>query len=175
MSKSPNLKSKSKKICYNDPCFTASRITLLSRQWVGGATVGLCHLYLSKAFEMNHHTQLITLMKRQVSVHINVLEMIEQWFDLSCTFIKWGSLAYRPSSSRPSAWGKAMPCHHIFYLFQSWNDRSLVVILYRHATVLLYLRRIQCYCTAMSPCYELCYISMNIKRPDLDNSCQCKQ
>ena len=50
----------------------------------GGFTVSLCALDLSKAFDkMNHHALLIKLMNRQVT--INLLLIIENWFDLSCT------------------------------------------------------------------------------------------
>ena len=64
--------------------------TVIDRYIEGGSTVSLCALDLSKAFEqMNRHALLIKLMNRQVP--INLLEMIENWFDLSCTCIKWGA------------------------------------------------------------------------------------
>ena len=52
--------------------------------------VSLCALDLSKAFDkMNHHALLIKRMNRQVP--INLFEIMEKLFDLSCTCIKRGS------------------------------------------------------------------------------------
>ena len=56
----------------------------------GGSIVSLSAIDVSKAFDkMNHHSLLIKLMNRQVP--INLLLIIENWFDLSCTCIKWGA------------------------------------------------------------------------------------
>ena len=65
---------------------------------MGGSTVSLCALDLSKAFDkMNHHTLLIKLLNSQVP--INLLLIIENWFDLSCTCIKWGAHVFNFQAS----------------------------------------------------------------------------
>ena len=62
--------------------------TVIDGYIVGGSTVSLCTLALSKAFDkINHNAVLMKLMNRQVPV--NLLEIIENWFDLSCTCIEW--------------------------------------------------------------------------------------
>ena len=55
----------------------------------GGFTVNVCALDLSKAFDrMNHFALFIKLMKRDTPV--NLLVVIEKWFVISVTCVKWG-------------------------------------------------------------------------------------
>lgn len=59
-----------------------------------GSTVNLCALDISKAFDkMNHHGLFIKLMHRRVPV--NLLQVLEKWFMLSVTCVKWGSVLSR--------------------------------------------------------------------------------
>ena len=59
-----------------------------------GSTVNLCALDISKAFDkMNHHGLFIKLMHRRVPV--NLLQILENWFTLSITCVKWGSVLSR--------------------------------------------------------------------------------
>jgi len=54
-----------------------------------GSTVNLCALDLSKAFDkMNHCGLFINLMEK--SIPINLLKLLENWFDMGFTCIKWG-------------------------------------------------------------------------------------
>ena len=54
-----------------------------------GSTVNVCSLDLSKAFDrMNHHALFIKLMKRNIPV--NLLSILELWFSVSMTCVKWG-------------------------------------------------------------------------------------
>ena len=89
----------------------------------GGSTVSLCALDLSKAFDkMNHHALFIKLMNRQVP--INLLEIIENLFELSCTCIKW-DLTYLILSSMSPASDKVAPCPRVSlpYLFMTLWQR----------------------------------------------------
>jgi len=55
-----------------------------------GSTVNICALDLSKAFDkMNHHALFIRLMQRHVP--LNVLCILENWFSICATCVKWGS------------------------------------------------------------------------------------
>ena len=55
----------------------------------GGSTVNVCALDLSKAFDrMNHFALFIKLMNRNTPV--NILAVIEKWFAISVTCVKWG-------------------------------------------------------------------------------------
>jgi hypothetical protein len=56
-----------------------------------GSTVNLCSIDLSKAFDkMNHHGLFVKLMQRYIPV--NLLLVIENWFSLSVTCVRWGSI-----------------------------------------------------------------------------------
>jgi hypothetical protein len=53
-----------------------------------GSTINVCSIDLAKAFDkMNHHGLFIRLMHRQIPV--NLLSLIEKWFAISVTCIKW--------------------------------------------------------------------------------------
>ena len=55
----------------------------------GGSTFHVCALNLSKAFDrMNHFALFIKLMNRNTPV--NLLAVIEKWFSISVTCVKWG-------------------------------------------------------------------------------------
>ena len=59
-----------------------------------GSTVNLCALDVSKAFDkMNHYGLFIKLMYRRVPV--NLLQILENWFMISFTCVKWGSVLSR--------------------------------------------------------------------------------
>ena len=59
-----------------------------------GSTVNICALDLSKAFDkMNHHGLFIRLMQRHLP--INVLCILENWFSICATCVKWGNLFSR--------------------------------------------------------------------------------
>ena len=54
-----------------------------------GSTVNVCALDLSKAFDrINHFALFLKLMNRNTSV--NLLAVIEKWFSISVTCVKWG-------------------------------------------------------------------------------------
>ncbi len=54
------------------------------------STVNICALDLSKALDkMNHHGLFVKLMQRHVPV--NILRILEKWFELSSTCVKWGN------------------------------------------------------------------------------------
>jgi len=54
-----------------------------------GSTVNVCSLDLSKALDrMNHHALSTKLMKRNIP--INLLSLLELWFSVSMTCVKWG-------------------------------------------------------------------------------------
>jgi len=56
-----------------------------------GTTVNICALDLSKAFDkMNHHGLFIKLMDR--NIYVNLLSVLENWFSLGVTCVKWGLL-----------------------------------------------------------------------------------
>ena len=53
-----------------------------------GSTINLCSIDLSKAFDkMNHHGLFLKLMQRQVP--INLLKLLENWFSIGVTCVKW--------------------------------------------------------------------------------------
>jgi len=55
-----------------------------------GSTVNICTLDLSKAFDkMNHHGLFIKLMQRRIP--INLLCILEHWFSIGSTCVKWGT------------------------------------------------------------------------------------
>jgi len=55
-----------------------------------GSTVNICSIDLSKAFDkMNHHALFIQLMRR--NVRVTLLTLLETWFVLGVTCVKWGS------------------------------------------------------------------------------------
>ena len=55
----------------------------------GGSTVNVCLLDLSKAFDkVNHFALYIELMNR--SVPITLLQMLENWFSVCLSCVKWG-------------------------------------------------------------------------------------
>jgi hypothetical protein len=57
----------------------------------GGSTVNLCALDLSKAFDKLSHSGLfIKLMNRNLP--ISLLNVLENWFSISFTCVKWGSI-----------------------------------------------------------------------------------
>jgi len=59
-----------------------------------GTTVNICALDLSKAFDkMNHHGLFLKLMEKHIPV--NLLSLIENWFMMGVTCIKWGSVMSR--------------------------------------------------------------------------------
>ena len=59
-----------------------------------GSTVNICALDLSKAFDkMNHNGLFIRLMQRQLP--LNVLCVLENWFSICATCVKWGNLFSR--------------------------------------------------------------------------------
>jgi len=59
-----------------------------------GSTVNFCALDLPKAFDkMNHHALFIRLMQRHVP--LNVLCILENWFSICATCVKWGSIFSR--------------------------------------------------------------------------------
>ena len=56
-----------------------------------GSTVNICALDLSKAFDkMNHYGLFIKLMERLIPS--NILVLLERWFSLSVTCVKWCNL-----------------------------------------------------------------------------------
>ena len=57
----------------------------------GGSTVNVCLSDLSKAFDkMNHYALFIKLMNR--SILIQALSVLENWFSLCLSCVKWGSV-----------------------------------------------------------------------------------
>ena len=55
-----------------------------------GSTVNICSIDLSKAFDkMDHHALFIQLMRRNIPIIL--LKLLETWFDLGVTCVKWGS------------------------------------------------------------------------------------
>jgi len=57
----------------------------------GGSTVNVCLLDLSKAFDKkNHYALFIKLMNR--SIPIQALSVLENWFSLCLSCVKWGSV-----------------------------------------------------------------------------------
>jgi len=57
----------------------------------GGSTVNVCLLDLSKAFgKMDHSALYLKLMDRSTPVHI--LNVIQNWFSLCMSCVKWGSV-----------------------------------------------------------------------------------
>ena len=65
-------------------------VRIVDKFMAGGSTVNLCTIDLSKAIDkMNHHALLIKLMHRQLLV--NILQILESWFDISITCVKWGN------------------------------------------------------------------------------------
>jgi len=57
----------------------------------GGSTVNVCLLDLSKAYDkMNHFGLYIKLMNR--SIPVQVLSVLEHWFALCLSCVKWGSV-----------------------------------------------------------------------------------
>lgn len=57
---------------------------------LSGSTVNLCAIDLSKAFDkMNHHGLFVKLMDSRIP--INLLVILENWFAIGCTCVKWGS------------------------------------------------------------------------------------
>ena len=55
-----------------------------------GSTVNVCSIDLSKAFDrMNHHALFLKLMDRKIP-H-NLLTLLEKWFSVSTSCVKWGS------------------------------------------------------------------------------------
>jgi len=62
--------------------------TVVNHYVTNGSTVNLCTLDLSKAFDkMNHYALLMALMKRNVP--LNFLLILEKWFCISVTCVKW--------------------------------------------------------------------------------------
>ena len=60
----------------------------------GGSTVNVCLLDLSKAFDkMNHSALFIKLMDRLIP--IQVLSILENWFAMCLSCVKWGSVFSR--------------------------------------------------------------------------------
>ena len=58
-----------------------------------GSTVNMCALDLTNAFDkMNHQGLLIKLMERGLPV--KVLLLLEKWFDIGVTCVKWGTIIY---------------------------------------------------------------------------------
>jgi len=54
-------------------------------------TINICALDLSKAFDkMNHHGLFISLMQKRLPV--NVLCVLENWFSICATYVRWGNL-----------------------------------------------------------------------------------
>ena len=59
-----------------------------------GSTVNICALDISKAFDkMNHHGLFLKLMQKQIP--LKLLCILEKWFKLCSTCIKWGSVVSR--------------------------------------------------------------------------------
>ena len=59
-----------------------------------GSTINLCALDISKAFDkMNHYGLFIKLMNRLIP--INLLSVLENWFNIGLTCVKWGSVLSR--------------------------------------------------------------------------------
>jgi hypothetical protein len=55
-----------------------------------GSTVNLCAIDISKAYDkMNHHGLFIKLMQKRIPT--NLLTLLENWFKLGRTCVKWGS------------------------------------------------------------------------------------
>ena len=55
-----------------------------------GSTVNVCSVDLSKAFDkMNHHALFLKLMERKIPC--NLLCVLEKWFAVSISCVKWGS------------------------------------------------------------------------------------
>ena len=56
-----------------------------------GSTVNICSIDLSKAFDkMDHHALFIQLMRRNI-IPVIFLKLLETWFELGVTCVKWGS------------------------------------------------------------------------------------
>jgi len=59
-----------------------------------GSTVNICAVDLSKAFDdMHHHGLFIKLMERNIPM--NLLMLLEHWFAIGVTCVKWGSIMSR--------------------------------------------------------------------------------
>jgi len=59
-----------------------------------GSTVNICAVDLSKTFDkMNHHGLFIKLMERNIPM--NLLMLLEHWFAIEVTCVKWGSIMSR--------------------------------------------------------------------------------
>ena len=59
-----------------------------------GTTVNICAMDLSKVFgKMNHHGLFVKLMDRNIP--INLLMLIEHWFSVGVTCVKWRSIVSR--------------------------------------------------------------------------------
>ena len=81
----------------------------------GGTTVNVCALDLYKAFNrMNHFPLFIKLMNRTTPV--NLLAVIEKWFAISVTCVKWGD---RMPISFNLEFGKVVyyPHHYSLYMW----------------------------------------------------------
>jgi exonuclease III len=56
-----------------------------------GSTINVCSLDLSKAFDkMNHYSLLLKLIERNFPIEI--LAILEKWFDISVTCVKWNNI-----------------------------------------------------------------------------------
>ena len=65
-------------------------------QLKSGGPVNICALDISKAFDkMNHHGLFLQLMQKQIP--LNLLCILENWFKLCSTCIKWGSVVHGSS------------------------------------------------------------------------------
>jgi len=77
-----------------------------------GSTVNICALDLSKAFDkMNHHGLFVKLMQRRVPVKL--LCVLEYWFAIGSTCVKWYSCFHVPSVF-PAGLGRAEYYRHIY-------------------------------------------------------------
>ena len=57
-----------------------------------GSTINMYALDLTKAFDkMNHHGLFIKLMEKRIPVMLNFLRVIEHWFSIGNTCVKWGT------------------------------------------------------------------------------------
>jgi hypothetical protein len=90
--------------------------TVVNHYVSNGSTVNLCSLDLSKAFDkMNHYVLLMTLMKRNIPN--NLLSILEKWFTISVTCVKWINVFSSPFSLKAGTRQGGILSPHLFAIF----------------------------------------------------------